>query len=337
MLKVCATALSLLLPVSLIGAGIDSEVTVTSGRLTLAGTLSVPDGGFAPRVVVVMATGSGSQDRDETIFGHKPFRAVADSLAAHGYASLRLDDRGVGGSDSGPDGATTDDFAGDILAAVRSVRDKFPGVPVGVMGHSEGGAIAVKIAARGDCSFIVTLGAPAFRGDSIIMRQAREAFEQSGMGSKFEAMYPELRERYDIAMSGGLQSIVEMQLYTQLMRHHPEYAAVPAVAERVKAEVKAMAAPWYRNFLRYDPKADIEAVAVPWLALNGALDRQVTPDNLSLIREYNPAVVAMEMPGLNHLMLKCVTGLADEYERIQGDVAPEVTEAIISWLDLQTF
>lgn len=316
--------------------GKDSDVVVKNDSLVFTGTFVEPDDGVA-RAIIVMATGSGSQDRDETIFGHRPFRAIADSLVKYGYASLRMDDRGVGGSSRGTDDVTTDDFAGDIEAAVSFARERLPDVPVGVLGHSEGGMIAVKLAKRSVCDFIVTMGVPAFRGDSVILRQVREAFEQTGRGDMFAKVYPELRERYDIAMRGGSPAVVEMQLYLQLMRWHPEYATVSAIKEQAITEVKVMATPWYCNFLNYDPRADIEAVDVPWLALNGSLDRQVTPDNLALIEEINQSVTAIEMPGLNHLMLKCVTGLLDEYERISGDIDPDVVEIIVSWLDALAF
>ena len=312
------------------------EVIVEHDSIKLAGTLAVP--ADAPRAIIVFATGSGAQDRDETVLGHKPFRAIADSLASHGYASLRLDDRGAGLSSPASGEETTDDFAADISAAIDYVGSIYGAdIPVGVLGHSEGGSIALRLGAARKCRFIITLAAPAFKGDSVLIRQARELLENTGMKAQFEASWPEIRERYNMLMMPGKASMLQVQLYARLMRLHPEYAGIPQVQERVRREFAMMTTPWYRAFLRFDPTDCIVALdGTPWLAINGTIDRQVTVDNLDRIKQLCPSARTVALDSINHLMLKGVTGLPAEYDALSGDIDPLVIATIISWLDATT-
>jgi hypothetical protein len=318
--------------IALTASARNREVSVYNhnDHITLAGTLSTPDND-TPRAAIVLTTGSGAQDRDETIYGHKPFKAIAEALRSEGYAVLRLDDRGVGGSDKGGDTDTTDNFAGDISAAISFLDSLYSSTPKGIVGHSEGGTIAIKNAANNpNCDFIITLAAPAFRGDSIIISQVRAIFPADG--SEWQKLYTTLRHRYDIVMSTIPTPIAQAMLLADVNAQSPA-AMTGAYAEQTRKEVAVMVSPWYREFLRYDPKADIQAIQKPWLAINGDKDTQVTPDNLDEIKRLCPGADTVLLSGHNHLMLKCTTGLPQEYPTLSGDISTEVLSAITTWLN----
>ncbi len=309
----------------------EQEVRVTnhSAGITLAGTLTTPP---SPKAVCVLASGSGAQDRDETLPGHKPFKVLADSLAAHGYAVLRMDDRGTGASGGNFAESTVDDFVTDIAAGVGYVDSLFRNIPACVIGHSEGGGIAIRLGASDKrVDMIVTLAAPAWRGDSVIMSQCREmAVRMLGHWDR-EALQ---RQLLDIAMSDAAESSVRMSLQYVLMTL-PE-ASVPQVREQLMASAAQMSSPYYRRMLRYDPISDIEKVKCPWLALNGDRDVQVLCANLKTIAEHAPQADTVTMAGHNHLFQHSTTGMPDEYASLAEDISVETLNTIISWLDAHT-
>jgi len=313
----------------------DVEVPAGDPGITLAGTLTLPDGGARPRGAVVLATGSGQQDRDETLMGHKPFKVIAETLSDAGYAVLRMDDRGVGGSGGDAARCTTGDFVGDILSGASYVRALYPDVPVGVLGHSEGGQIAVRAAvAEPKTAFIVTLGCPALKGDSLILSQMKALnLVMTGSEAMFNRARPLQRDLLDIAMGPGLAAVKQGAMAVRYGKDFPEQMAMPELREAVTRQLAAMTSPWYVAFLRYDPAADIAAVSVPWLALNGDRDLQVTPENLELIGKLNAGADTVLLERRNHLMQVCSSGLPDEYERIAEDIDPEVVTKIVKWLD----
>lgn len=311
-------------------------VNDNAGGLCLTGEFVLPDAGVRPKALVVLASGSGSQDRDENILGHRPFKAIAEALGDNAYAVMRFDDRGIGGSDRGPDDVTTDDFAGDVSAALDFARKRLAAdgydVPAGVLGHSEGGVIAYKLANAGVCDFIITMGAPAFSGDSINLDQLRALLGPAAPADKSQQQIDAARRRYEMVRSAMPSYILEMQLYADVLAENPAIAGIPELVERARREVKVMASPWFRNFISYDPEADIRSVSIPWLALNGELDRQVHPRNLTRISELNKKADARLLPGINHLMLDCESGATSEYPLLQGDISPVVIEEILGWL-----
>ncbi len=309
----------------------EQEVRVTnqSSGIVLAGTLTVPP---SPKAVCVLATGSGAQDRDETLLGHKPFKVLADSLAGRGYAVLRMDDRGTGASEGYYAGSTVDDFVTDVASGVEYVDSLFGTIPVCVIGHSEGGGIAIRLGASDKrVDMIVTLAAPAWRGDSVIMSQCREmAVRMLGCwdGETLQ------RQLLDIAMSDASESSVRMSLQYVLMSL-PE-ASIPKVCEQLMTSAAQMSTPYYRRMLRYDPTSDIEKVKCPWLALNGDRDVQVLCANLKTISEHASRADTVTMIGHNHLFQHCATGMPDEYASLPEDISDETLSAIISWLDANT-
>lgn len=317
---------------AIVAAIVEREVTVVNAAdgVKLAGTLSYPESG-EPRAAVIMASGSGQQNRDEEILGHRPFKVIAEFLGERGYAVLRMDDRGCGGSGGDFAKAVNVDFVGDVAAGLDYLDSCYTSIPVGVMGHSEGGTTAIKTAVGNPrCDFIVTLAAPAWPGDSIIMSQGRAI--AVAMSGKWDA---EMQQRMylDIAKSEMPSFQARMAIYADLANYLGESAKLPAVQEQINAQVDVMVSPWYRDMLRYDPADDIVRVAVPWLALNGEKDMQVLPANLTTIAQLNPRVTTMLLPGLNHLMQRCVTGMPQEYVTIAEDISPDALEAIAKWLE----
>ena len=300
-------------------------------NINLAGTITIPKD---IKSVIVMATGSGSQNRDEELFGHRPFKVIADFLSRNGYAVLRMDDRGVGSSQGNPSISTTDDYTTDIKQAIQSLKDNeiFKNKPIGIIGHSEGGMIAIKAA---DCSdFIITLAAPALPGDSIILTQTKAILDASRQGANWSALYHTLRKRYDWVKSNIPESILKLQLYNDVVKDIPSVYLTDAVKDQIMVEIASMSSPWYRNFLRYDPADDISKVEIPWLALNGEKDLQVLCNqNLSMIENLNSKAKTMRFEGLNHLFQECQTGMVQEYANIEQTISPVVLQTILDWLN----
>ena len=295
----------------------------------LAGTLAMPE--EAPKAAIVMATGSGAQDRDETIFGHKPFKTISDFLSKNGYAVLRLDDRGVGGSTGPTENATTANFSNDIGRAVEWLDSALTEVPVGVLGHSEGGQIACMVAASNPkCRFIVTLAAPAWPGDSLVMAQSR-ALSMAALGS-----WPgEIHQRRILdAVKSQLPSFVAKAIViNELANTMGDAAKMPQMQQFMMTQADAVLTPWYREFVRFDPTETIKNVGVAWLALNGDKDMQVPVENLATIKELNPGAKTVRMAGHNHLLQSgAKTGLPNEYEEIQEDISEETLAEILKFL-----
>lgn len=316
-----------------VAAGFASrEVTVTNPAdgVTLAGTLTLPAGDTAPRAAIVLATGSGSQDRDEEILGHRPFKVIAEYLSERGYAVLRMDDRGVGGSTGDPVNTTLVELTGDITAALRYLDSCFTDTPRGVLGHSQGGSVAIRAAADRKCDFIVTLAAPAWRGDSIVMSQTRAM--ATALTGRWDNE-PLQRRLLDLVISPLPAAAGRAAAYQLMLEASGVDSPTPAIAEQLYARVAPLFMPSYRDIVTYDPAADISAITCPWLALNGELDTQVLPANLSTITQLNPAADTRLLPAHNHLFQHATTGLPTEYQSIAEDISPETLAAIADWLN----
>lgn len=308
------------------------DVAFTTNQLdsyALTGTLTLPRGWNAETPMVVMVTGSGIQNRDEEVAGHRPFAVIADYLARNGIGSLRYDDRGYGAEGQTPD-FTTETFAKDARAAVDCLRErKFR--KVGVLGHSEGGMIAFMLAADKTApSFIVTMGAPALRGDSLLCDQNLAILEAG-------ATPRDVTDRYIAALH---------ELYAKKIAHQQIdvdalTAAWPAklVYAQLRDNLRKIAADnnkWMDYFIAYSPAKSIAATHVPALALYGGKDVQVRASaNAYRLRRLNPAVDVRVFPGLNHLMQHAVTGLPTEYAALEETISPEVLSAIVEFIKRQ--
>ena len=278
-------------------------------NINLAGTLALPED-RVPKALVVLASGSGAQNRDEEVMGQRPFKVISDTLVAYGYGVLRCDDRGVGESEGDFNTAILDDFTSDALSGVSFLRKLYPHSKVGILGHSQGGQVAVKAASKDSVDFIVTLAAPAWKGDSLIMSQARAIAVATAGSWPNEGLQ---RNLLDIALSDLPPAIAKTLLYNLLAESVGSAATIPEVQTQLMEQIAPLVSPIYRDLLRYDPENDIKAVRVPWIALNGDRDLQVLVENLYTIKNLNSKAVTIVMPEHNHLFQKAVTGLMFEY------------------------
>jgi hypothetical protein len=320
------------------------EVTFESvPGVRLAGTLTLPNGP-GPFPAAVLISGSGAQDRDEALFGHKPFHVLADHLARRGIATLRYDDRGVAKSTGDFAGSTSADFANDAEAAVRFLR----GAPdiardrVGVIGHSEGGIIGPAVAARSrDVAFVVMLAGPGVPGDSLLILQSRALLGAAGAAPEgIERAAAANRRIYTAVIVGTDSADIERRI----REAEAEFVAKLPAAEQAAADSAlvqgraGMMAPWVRHFLAYDPRPALQQVAAPVLALNGTLDLQVPHrENLAGIAEAlaaggNRDYEVDSLPGLNHLFQTARTGAVSEYATIQETMSPLALERISGWI-----
>jgi pimeloyl-ACP methyl ester carboxylesterase len=299
----------------------------------LAATLTIPSG-KGPFPAVVLITGSGPQDRNESLLGHKPFLVLSDYLTRKGIAVLRADDRGVGKSTGEFSGATTADFATDTEAGIAWLKTRPEVNPkmIGLIGHSEGGIIAPMVAARNpDVAFIVMLAGSGVPGDEIIVSQAELLAEAAGQSHE-QAMKAAQKQRR--ILNVVKQDIDDAALDKQL---HEELAGEMSDAQ-IGAIIQQLNIRWLRYFITYDPATALRKVSCPVLALNGAKDMQVPPkQNLPAIRKAleaagNKNFEVDELPGLNHLFQTAKTGAPSEYSEIEETMSPVVLEKITTWI-----
>lgn len=313
------------------------EVTFTNpqGNSTLAGTITYPIGYDKKRKaktpIIVFVSGSGQQDRDETIFDHKPFAVIADYFAHHGIASLRYDDRGIGGSKGEVANATTKDFMQDAVSAVQYLRQEgFK--KIGIVGHSEGGMIALMAAAQGKTDFIICLAAPGVRGDQILYKQI--TFDEMSDCNQNKAFRKVVKEIMDYLSKGGSYKDAD-DLMAQT--GNPKMEGLNDFQKRVVQQVtQMMKNPWMRYFVQYDPTKDIQNVSCPIMALNGDKDHQVfADDNIENIRHNLPQGkhnMIKRYPNLNHLFQHCNTGYPNEYANIEETISEEVLQDMAKWI-----
>lgn len=299
--------------------------------IELAGTVTIPPGS-GPFPAVVLISGSGPQDRDESLLGHKPFLVLSDYLTRHGIAVLRSDDRGVGESGGDRALATTNDFATDVEAAVAylKTRPEVDARRIGLIGHSEGGLIAPMVAARNqDIAFIVMMAGPGVSGDQIIIAQTMAGAKASGMSPEVAASAgDQQRHILDLVQHESDEEELKKKLNAEL--NFP-----PEQFDHVYSQLTS---PWYRLFLAYDPAPALRNVTCPVLALIGEKDTQVPAElNLPAIRKAlqdggNKHAEVVELSGLNHLFQHAETGAFAEYGKIEETIAPEALEKISTWI-----
>jgi uncharacterized protein len=320
-------------------------------EITLAGTLTLPEGD-GPFPAVVLVSGSGAQDRNSEVFGHRLFLVLADHLTRRGIAVLRSDDRGVGESEGVFSEATSRDFADDAEAAVEWLRTH-PGIDsgaVGIVGMSEGGAIAPMVAARSDAvAFIVLMAGPGLPGEEILYLQGELIGRAEGVPdeqlrwnrSLQERMFALVREEEDEARRAERMAPVLREALAELPEATRSAMGLADEAAReawIRGQIAGTSGPWLRFFLTHDPREVLREVRVPVLALNGELDLQVpSAENLreieaALEEAGNPDVTVRELPGLNHLFQTARTGSPAEYGEIEETMSPEAMEAVARWI-----
>jgi fermentation-respiration switch protein FrsA (DUF1100 family) len=299
-------------------------------NLTLAATLTIPEG-KGPFPGVVLITGSGPQDRDESLMGHKPFLVLSDYLTRHGIAVLRADDRGTGKSTGVFAGATTADFATDTEAGIAYLKKRPEVDPrkIGLIGHSEGAVIAPMIAARNqDVAFIVMMAGTGVPGDQVLVAQGEAIGIAMGMSPEDAAKYVAKEKRaLNLIESEKDQAALEKDLKETGLQ-----------SPSADGWIKQATSPWMRYFLTYDPRTALRKVTCPVLAINGSLDKQVLPSqNIPPIRAAleeagNKHFEIDELPGLNHLFQTAKTGAPAEYAEIEETMSPVALEKISSWI-----
>ena len=315
-----------------------------SAGITLAGTLTKPASG-GPFPTVLLITGSGPQNRDEELFGQKPFLVIADYLTRRGIAVLRVDDRGTGKSTGVFGTATSVDFAGDVKAGVAYLksRDDIDKKHIGLIGHSEGGLIAPMVASESkDIAFIILMAGPSLRGDQILMLQ--DSLISSAMGTPSESISRELqlnRQLFALEEAGSDTA----KLHADIRRALEESAGKDTstvgkmTSEQIEAMAKQFVSPWFRFFISYDPIPTLEKVACPVLALDGSKDLQVPAEQnirgmeRAFAKSGNTRAKAMLLPGLNHLFQKAETGSPTEYAKIEETVNPEALKTMGDWIE----
>lgn len=336
---------------------LEEEVSYRAAAdVTLAGTLTKQKG-KGPFAVVLLITGSGPQDRNEELMGHKPFLVLADDLTKRGIAVLRVDDRGVGASTGSRDGATSEDFADDALAGVAflKTRSDIDGRRIGLVGHSEGAMVAALAAVKSkDVAFIAMLAGPGVQGSELLLLQASVISEIAGVPAGMRAFNRETQQRmFAIVQAEKTSQAARARLAAAWEQSKQDAAASSQLGENEKrmiaggdatfqSQLEILTSPWMRHFLSYDPAPTLRRVRVPVLAINGSLDLQVpVRQNLPAIEAAlkaggNTNVKVVELRGLNHLFQKATTGSPAEYGKIEQTIDPQALQTIGEWVATQS-
>lgn len=316
--------------------------------ITLAGTLTIPEG-KGPFPAALLITGSGAQDRDETLLGHKPFAVIADALTRRGVAVLRVDDRGVGRSTGNQADSTSADFATDVAAGIAylKTRPEVDARAIGLIGHSEGGLIAPMVAAKSpeDVAYLVLLAGTGVNGAEILKAQSALILKAGGASEGMVAVQSRLlSEILKVAAEAGDDAASQAR-FEALAK--AALAALPEADRKILADLAGpsgkqqflrIKSPWFRFFLTFEPKTALARVRCPVLALNGTLDLQVPPgQNLPAIEAAlksggNDRVTVKELPGLNHLFQHCKTGAPSEYASIEETFDPATMALMADWI-----
>jgi pimeloyl-ACP methyl ester carboxylesterase len=311
----------------------------------LAGTLTLPrTKEKSPAVILI--TGSGAQDRNETVAGHRPFLVLADYLTRRGIAVLRVDDRGMGNSDRGSPTETSENFADDVLAGIEYLKSRKEINPkqIGLIGHSEGGMIAPMVAVRSkDVAFIVSMAGLGQTGKDALYTQT-ELMQKAGGASQEMTRQTNaaLKTIFEILQSEPDDKVAEQRIRESLKKQKDALSDKKKVFAPVEASLiermPIFLSAWFRYFIAYNPRPTLEKVKIPALAINGENDLQASAkENLTLIaaalqKGGNQDYTIKSFPKLNHLFQTSHTGMLSEYGEIEETIAPEVLETISNWI-----
>lgn len=319
----------------------------------LGGTLTWPKGG-GKYPVAILITGSGQQDRDETVFDHKPFAVIADYLTKKGIAVLRVDDRGVGKSTGELLTATSADFAKDVQAGIDYLKTRSEVDPkkIGLIGHSEGGVIAPLVAANNkDVAYIVLWGAPVIGGLEINTKQNAYVLKNAGLSSSsvdaFKQLHRKALSLFKTASDTAMLRTAINKVFTQWRSNQPDsilkslYVNDNSIIGRNAFQMYygLYKIPWMKYFIAHDFEADLAKVKCKVLAINGELDTQVdAATNLEaidsiLIKNNNRNYKIVSLKGLNHLLQTATTGDVKEYEATEETIAPQALDLIANWIN----
>lgn len=304
-----------------------TEVSIPSGEVVLAATVTRPESP-GPHPIVVFLTGSGPQDRDEALMGHRPFLVIADHLARKGIGSVRFDDRGVAKSTGDFTTSTIAEFAIDAASALRFARTLDDIGPVGWLGHSEGGIVAPMAARETAPDFFISLAGPGVALDVLMLEQLEDVMAGQGLSTEqIEPILASTREIYRQVHADADEATLRQTIAS---------TDPTADAATVDQRTAMFSSPWMRSFLKHDPTDNLAAMTVPTLALYGDKDVQVAAEtNAAGMRTAmadNPALVVKTFEGLNHLFQECNTGMPSEYGTIEQTISPAVLDTISQWV-----
>ncbi|MFX0575129.1 alpha/beta hydrolase family protein [Nocardia nepalensis] len=309
------------------------DVTYRDGDITIAGTLTRPEGN-GPFPAILLISGSGPQDRNEELMDHKPFLLLADTFTRAGYAVLRTDDRGVGGTSGKLDDANYTDLANDAAAGVNFLRARPEIDParVGLFGHSEGGYLAPLVAARPDSgvAFVILMAGPSVPGWEVLIEQNRALLSAAGAPqSRIDDQVAYITEWTNLIRSGDLAAAKDLAY-----RHNE---SLPANQRASSETLDAYNTAYMAAFISYDPVPALTALRIPVLAFFGTKDMQVlATQNEQPMRDRlaaDPDVTIHVFPDLNHLMQPANSGLPSEYTSIETTISPEVLSYVTAWLE----
>lgn len=327
----------------------EEEVTFSHGDITLAGTLSLPDG-EGPFPAVVMISGTGAQSRDENVMGFRVFFEMSDYLTRHGIAVLRYDDRGVGGSTGDLTVATQDDLAEDVSAAVDLLltRDDIDHDAIGLVGHSEGGLVApITANLNQGVSYLVLVSGPATTGEQVLMDQLELIMAAQGASAEeIEAAKVTQQQTLAAVKTGeGWEEIIarseaELRAIVEALPEEQRKTIGDVdkfVEDNIAAQIAGVNNPWFRSFVEYDPVPALQALKVPVLGLFGSLDLQVPAEkNAAAMGEaLEQAGVSHRVeiiPEANHLFQKAITGAVEEYGVLEPAFVPGMLDLIRDWI-----
>lgn len=331
----------------------EEEVTFQNDDVTLAGTLTLPEGD-GPFPALILLSGSGQQDRDEAlpiVPDYKPFREIADTLTRQGIAVLRYDDRGVGGSTGDPSVATSADFATDATAALAYLqgRSEIDSQQIGFLGHSEGGMLAAMAAADNpDVAFVISMAGTAVDGYQTLLKQVERLALASGASqADADAVVAQQQFILDLALDQNwpdleaeLTAIAESQAagLTDEQKAAIGGDVNALIKQQVASQVQIFQSPWYQFFLRYNPADDLAKVSAPVLGIFGGNDTQVDAEQNSAALQAaldlagNTDVTIEVLPRANHLFQEATTGGVDEYASLPPRLMPTFLETVSQWL-----
>ncbi len=315
-------------------------------NVVLAGTFTKPNAkGKFP--VVILISGSGPQNRDEELLGHKPFLVLSDYLTRNGIAVLRYDDRGSFASTGNFTVATSFDFANDVEAAIQylKTRKDIDPLKIGLIGHSEGGLIAPIVASRNkNVSFIILMAGPGIKGADILLLQQELIGRANGMKEENIQKTRQINsEIFRLADQISNTDSLKVKISGYLNSVKNEIAELDTTAEKtdnamIEAQIKQLLSPWMLNFIRYNPSPVLEKIKCPVLAVIGSKDLQVPANpNLkaiekALLKAGNKDFTVKELTGLNHLFQECKTGSPNEYVSIEQTISPVALDTILNWI-----
>lgn len=315
--------------------------------ITLAGTLTMPRGkGKFPAVVLI--SGSGAQDRNETVMGHKPFLVIADYLTRHGIAVLRFDDRGTAASQGNFATAGLSDFASDVESALLYLRKRkeVDTLRIGLLGHSEGGIVGPMVAAKkgNEVAFLVLMAAPGLPGDQLLLKQSYDVGKAAGMTEANlkraevlnKGIYALVRQEVDsTSLTKKLNDYLNKEIKNQ---YNPGQIKDWEIQQFVAKTIADVTSSTVIEALRCNPQDNIVLLKCPVLALYGEKDIQVAAEGnlqaieIALKKGENKDFKALSFEGLNHLFQQCKKGTIEEYKQIEQTISPAVLEEVKVWI-----